>query len=102
MTQRKRFVKIYIAGNVSHVYFGTQMNGTPTKPTLRRIEKSIASARSEFWTYRPEADVRRLVERAIRDLGHDKAFWMGESIRAALAHYASKKDVAPEILKPRD
>jgi hypothetical protein len=72
-----------------------------TKPTTTRdpIEKAAESAESDFWTLRPPEDVRRMVARAIRDAGRDKAFWTWDCVRAGLTKYAGKKDLNPTVIK---
>lgn len=72
--------------------------------THKRSSQEIAakSAESTVWTLKcVPGDVRRMMARAIRVGGRDKKFWIVESLRAALAPYAGKKDLAPSILQPR-
>lgn len=65
-------------------------NGSRKDP----LQKAIDSALNEFWTLRPEPDVRRLVSRAIKENGRDKNYWIAQCVRAGLAKYAGKKDQA--------
>jgi hypothetical protein len=73
----------------------TQMKAKPQKDPL---EKAARSAEQNFWTVRPPEDVRRLMARAIRDLGRDKGFWIWECVRLGLSQYAGKKDAPPALL----
>ena len=68
-------------------------NPTISGPMERAI-KSVKEAPS--WTLRnPPKDVRRLVERAIKEQGGDKNFWILECLRSGLKRYATgKKDSA--------
>lgn len=80
-------------------------NGRPVRkntdnpPVMDPNEKSAISAESQFWTLRPPPDVRRLMARAIREMGRDKTFWISECIRVGLKKYAGKKDGGPIVLK---
>jgi hypothetical protein len=71
------------------------MKAIPQKDPL---EKAARSAEQNFWTVRPPEDVRRLMARAIRDMGRDKGFWIWECVRLGLSQYAQKKDLAPSLL----
>ncbi len=62
------------------------------------LKASAESSESDHWTLRPPADVRRLVARAIKDRGRNKAFWICECIRLGLADYAAKRDAGPSLL----
>lgn len=63
------------------------------------MQEAADSAKREHWTLRPPEDVRRLVERAIKECGRDKTFWISECIRLGLRKYAGKKDGQPVVLK---
>lgn len=64
-----------------------------------KLQRAVDSTDRAQWTMRPPADVKNLVAHAIKDLGHDKAFWISECIRASLGpKYGGKKTLAPSLI----
>jgi hypothetical protein len=89
--KKAKYFHVGVDPKVVNVVHLAQMKATPLKRAAR-------SAEQNFWTVRPPEDVRRLMARAIRDMGRDKGFWIWECVRLGLSQYAGKKDSPPALL----
>lgn len=61
-------------------------------------ERAATSAESNLWSIKPPKDVRRLVARAIRADGRNKAFWVYECIRLGLGDKFGGKTTQEPVL----
>lgn len=63
-------------------------------------KKALKSASTNHWSFRPDPDVRHLMQSVIGEFGRNKQFWIHECLRAGLAKYAGKKVSPPQLVVP--